>query len=52
MTTTERTELGQEIETALDEVLDHLRGEGVLLYRIADDQWRMDGGGTQAAEAE
>ena len=36
MTTTERTELGQEIETALGEVLAHGRGETVLSCRIVD----------------
>lgn len=37
MTTTERTELGQEIETALGEVLAHVRGEQALSCRIVDD---------------
>ena len=36
MTTTERTELGQEIETALVEVLAHGRGETALSCRIVD----------------
>lgn len=35
--TTERTELGQEIETALSEVLAHVRGEQALSCRIVDD---------------
>ncbi len=35
--TAERTELGREIETALDEVLAHVRGETELPCRIADD---------------
>ena len=37
MTTTERTELGLEIETALGEVLAHVRGEQALPCRIVDD---------------
>ena len=37
MTTTERTELGQEIEIALSEVLAHVRGEQALSCRIVDD---------------
>lgn len=37
MKPTERTELGQEIETALEEVLAHLRGEQALPCRIVDD---------------
>lgn len=35
--TTERTELGHEIETALGEVLAHVRGETSLPCRIVDD---------------
>ncbi|MCY4397627.1 MAG: helix-turn-helix domain-containing protein [Rhodospirillaceae bacterium] len=35
--TTKRTEIGREIETALDEVLSHVKGETVLPYRIVDD---------------
>ena len=35
--TSERTELGREIETALDEVLAHVRGETKLSCRIVDD---------------
>ena len=35
--TTERTELGREIETALGEVLTHVRGETTLPCRIVDD---------------
>ena len=35
--TTERTELGREVETALEEVLAHVRGEAVLPCRIVDD---------------
>ena len=35
--TTERTGIGQEIETALGEVLDHVRGESALPCRILDD---------------
>ena len=35
--TRERTELGREIETALGEVLDHVRGETGLTCRIVDD---------------
>ena len=34
---TERTELGREIETALREVLAHVRGEVNLARRIVDD---------------
>ena len=34
---TERTELGREIETALGEVLAHVRGETGLSCRIVDD---------------
>lgn len=37
MTTMERTELGQEIETALGEVLAHVRDEEALPCRIVDD---------------
>lgn len=37
MTNMERTELGQEIETALGEVLAHVRGEEALPCRIMDD---------------
>lgn len=37
MTMTDRTELGQEIETALSEVLAHMRGEEALPCRIVDD---------------
>ena len=33
----ERTKVGQEIETALGEVLAHVRGEVVLPCRIVDD---------------
>ncbi len=35
--TVERTQLGQEIETALGEVLAHVRGEMDLPCRIVDD---------------
>ena len=35
--TAERTELGQEIETALGEVLAHVRGKTELPCRIVDD---------------
>ena len=35
--TTQRTEFGREIETALGEVLDHVRGETDLPCRIVDD---------------
>ena len=35
--TGERTELGREIETALGEVLAHVRGETELPCRIVDD---------------
>ena len=35
--TTERTKIGQEIETALVEVLGHVRGEAALPCRIVDD---------------
>ena len=35
--TAERTQLGQEIETALGEVLAHVRGETDLPCRIVDD---------------
>ena len=35
--TCERTELGWEIEAALGEVLDHVRGETALPCRIIDD---------------
>lgn len=35
--TTERTGIGQEIETALGEVLGHVRGESALPCRIVDD---------------
>ena len=35
--TGERTELGREIETALGEVLGHVRGETALRCRIIDD---------------
>lgn len=35
--TTERSELGREIETALGEVLAHVRGETRLPCRIVDD---------------
>ena len=35
--TGERTELGREIETALGEVLAHVRGESELPCRIVDD---------------
>ena len=37
MATMERSELGQEIETALGEVLAHVRGEEALPCRIVDD---------------
>lgn len=37
MTTIERTELGREIETALGEVLAHVRGEEALPCRAVDD---------------
>ncbi|MCY3819846.1 MAG: hypothetical protein OXH52_10870 [Gammaproteobacteria bacterium] len=33
----ERTELGRDIETALCEVLDHVRGDTVLPRRIVDN---------------
>ena len=35
--TTERTRVGQEIETALEEVLSHVRGEVDLPCRMVDD---------------
>jgi putative transcriptional regulator len=35
--TTERTAIGQEIETALGEVAAHVRGEAALPCRIVDD---------------
>ena len=35
--TTKRTEIGREIEAALDEVLSHVQGETVLPCRIVDD---------------
>ena len=35
--TTERTRIGQEIETALGEVLGHVRGESALPCRIVDN---------------
>ena len=35
--TTERSQVGREIETALDEVLAHVRGEAELPCRIVDD---------------
>ena len=35
--TRERSELGREIETALGEVLNHVRGETALSCRIVDD---------------
>ena len=35
--TTERTQVGQEVETALGEVLAHVRGEVALPCRIVDD---------------
>ena len=35
--TTERTELGREIETAMGEVLAHVRGETALPCRTVDD---------------
>ena len=35
--TTERTRVGQEIETALEEVLSHVRAEADLPCRIVDD---------------
>ncbi len=35
--TTERTQVGQEVEEALDEVLAHVRGEVALPCRIVDD---------------
>ena len=37
MKNTERTPLGREIETALGEVVAHVRGEIDLPYRIVDD---------------
>ncbi len=37
MTTMERTELGQGIETALGEALAHVRGEEKLPCRVVDD---------------
>ncbi len=33
----ERTELGRDIETALGEVLDHVRGHTELPCRVVDD---------------
>ena len=36
----ERTHIGQEIETALGEVLAHVRGETALSCRIVDDPQR------------
>ena len=35
--TTERTQVGREIEAALGEVLSHVRGEAALPCRIVDD---------------
>lgn len=35
--TTERTQVGREVETALNEVLAHVRGEVELPCRIVDD---------------
>ena len=35
--TTERSRVGREVETALDEVLAHVRGEADLPCRIVDD---------------
>ena len=35
--TIKRTQVGREVETALDEVLAHVRGETDLPYRIVDD---------------
>lgn len=35
--TTQRTQVGYELETALDEVLAHVRGETSLPCRIVDD---------------
>lgn len=35
--TTERTRIGQEAESALDEVLSHVRGKVDLMCRIVDD---------------
>ena len=35
--TTERTQVGQEVEEALNEVLAHVRGEVALPCRIVDD---------------
>ena len=35
--TTERTQVGQEVEEALGEVLAHVRGEVALPCRIVDD---------------
>ena len=35
--TTHRTKLGREVEAALGEVLDHVRGEVDLPCRIVDD---------------
>ena len=37
MMTNERTETGREIETALGEVLAHMRGETALPCRLVDD---------------
>lgn len=37
MNTTERSALGEDIETALGEVLAHVRGENELACRIVDD---------------
>ncbi len=39
--TTERTGLGCDIETALNEVLNHVRGGAVLPCRIVDDPASM-----------
>ena len=35
--TTERTQVGREVEAALGEVLSHVRGEAALPCRIVDD---------------
>ena len=35
--TTKRTRVGRHLEVALNEVLDHVRGQGVLPCRIVDD---------------
>ena len=51
--TTERTAIGQEIETALGEVAAHVRGEAALPCRIVDDPAaERSSRSPQAAEAE